>query len=581
MSAAFPTPTPEDQKLRVLKPYSDEIATDLIKTANRTVENLKTLRSEEFAHWREIAEWISPRRGQWLVTDRKSRSKMHGRIINNVANDSAKIGAAGMQSGLTSRSRPWFQLTTADIRLRRDPEVKIWLRTVEDLLREVLDRSNFYETTRINYDEMFNFGQGAFSIVPDFDNVIRCRHHTIGSYLLGIDHKGKTDTFAEEFVLTVGQLVERYPFERLSLPAQRAAKESKFETTVLMRRLVQPNRGKYYKPGRPGWQGSPFMIMEWDAADQKRDILALMPEYEFPTITPRWESIADYAYSATSPGMEALGDVKQLQAEEINLSRANEQIGNPTVLMPPELRGKVNATLMPGDQLFTAELQGQKGVRRAFEVNPQINELRENIRAIERRIERKYHVDVFMAITRIEGGNMRVVEIDARVREQMSQLGPIVEALSEQQNDPALTRVYRICERAGLIPEPPEALRNSPVKIDYVSILAQAQKSADISKLDRWFIAGQQMALVDPAAKHRFNGDEWMKEYAEQLGVPAKTVRDDKGVAALVAQDQKMAQAANTAALAQAGAKAAKDASQADMTGDNALTAIRDRLQGA
>ena len=115
-----------------------------------------------------------------------------------------------------------------------------------------------------------------------------------------------------------------------------------------------------------------------------------------------------------------------------------------------------------------------------FEINPQIAELRENIRTIERRIEATYHVDVFQAITRIEGGNMRVVEIDARVREQMSRLGPIVEGLAEQQNDPTIARTFAIAERAGLIPEPPESIIGQAVKVEYVSILAQAQRAADI-----------------------------------------------------------------------------------------------------
>jgi len=588
MSAASPDTGARDTrtsnngpKLTVAAPHSPMLLRDMIEKADATVGRLKTARVEEFAHWRECAEWIDPRRGEWLWTEKKDRGKLHGRIIDNVAFHASKVGAANMQSGLTSRSRAWFRLATSNLSLNKDPEAKKWLREVETILIEIFDRSNFYETTRTNYRELFNFGQGAFSIVPDFDNVIRCRQHTIGSYYLGISSKGEVDTFSEEFVLTIGQMLERYDLEKMSRSAQQAVREKKYEATVKIRRLIEPNRGSLYKPGTPGWQGADFRVIEWDPADNMKMPLALEPEYEFPTIVPRWETMSDHAYAATWPGAEALGDVKQYQSDLIEFARSIQQNSNPATIGDPALKGQMGRELRPGERLFATELQGQQALRRAIEFNPLINEQLANLQRQERKIQDRYHYDVFQAISRIEGGNMRVVEIDARVREQMSQLGPIVEGLAEQQNDPAIFRTYRIAERAGIIPEPPENLVGVPIKVDYISILAQSQKSANIDKLDRYFIAATNVQQVDPYARHRFNGDAWMKEQAEQLGVPPAVVRSDKDYDELVAQDIQAQQQAAAQQAAVDGAKAARDASQASLEGDTALTAGLDAYRGA
>jgi hypothetical protein len=586
MSAALEASAPDSrghpsEVARVLRPYSPELGRALRKRADQTLEALKGARVQEFQHWKEISEWIEPRRGQWLLTHVKDRGKLHGRIVNNRAGWAGKVAAAGLQSGMTSRARPWFRLTTADPRLRESRAVKAWLQNQVDLLREIFERSNFYEVVRTNYSELVHWGTAAFSIWPDYRNVIHCRQHTIGSYYLGVDHKGLPDTFAEEFVLTVGQMVDRYQFDRLAEPVQQAAKQGKLDRTRVIRRIVQPNRER--RQAGFGWRRAPFMLMEYDHGDPTGELLSLAPEHEFPFIVPRWDTLPDYAYAASCPGMDALADQKELQAEMINWAAAREQIGNPTTVLPPSLRNSIGPRIKPGQQIFTSELDGQKGVRRAFEPTNQIAELRESILSIQDRIDRAYHVDVFQAITRIDGGNMRVVEIDARVREQMSQLGPIVEATAEQQNDPAILRTFAIAERAGLIEPPPKELEGHPVKIEYVSILAQAQKAADIDVLDRWFIAGQSMKAVDVEGGFVFNGREWMKAYADKLGVPTPTVRGDREVAALTQQANQQAQMAQAAEMAQMGARAAKDASGASLEGENVLTAARDAYaqQGA
>jgi hypothetical protein len=163
----------------------------------------------------------------------------------------------------------------------------------------------------------------------------------------------------------------------------------------------------------------------------------------------------------------------------------------------------------------------------------------------------------------IERGNVRELEVEARIREQMSQLGPVVEAASERQNDPAIARTFAIAERAGILPDPPEELIGVPVKVDYISILAQAQKSQDIGQLDAWAQSAQAMQEISPRATLVFDGEAWMREKAEKLGVLPAVVNSPDEVKEAFAAMQRQQQMAQQAELAATGAAAIKDASDA------------------
>src|SRR5690348_16420428 len=66
-----------------------------------------------WVHWREIADYLLPRRYKWLITPNQASrgSPINQRIIDNTATRALRVLAAGMMSGITSPGRPWFRLT--------------------------------------------------------------------------------------------------------------------------------------------------------------------------------------------------------------------------------------------------------------------------------------------------------------------------------------------------------------------------------------------------------------------------------------------------------------------------------------
>ena len=75
----------------------------------------------------------------------------------------------------------------------------------------------------------------------------------------------------------------------------------------------------------------------------------------------------------------------------------------------------------------------------------------------------------------------------------------MLERTNDELRDPLIDRVYAIMERAGLIPDPPPELQGVDLRVEYISLMSQAQKLVGVVAQDR-FIASVAVCAVFPAA---------------------------------------------------------------------------------
>ena len=113
-----------------------------------------------------------------------------------------------------------------------------------------------------------------------------------------------------------------------------------------------------------------------------------------------------------------------------------------------------------------------------------------------------------------------------------------------------------------------------PLKVEYLSIMAQAQKIVGISGIERFagFVNG--VAAVNPAVLDKVDVDQMIDVYGDMTSVPPGIVRPDEDVEAIRQDRAQQQQAAASAEMMSGGAKAAKDLSETDMTKDSALTTL-------
>ncbi len=120
------------------------------------------------------------------------------------------------------------------------------------------------------------------------------------------------------------------------------------------------------------------------------------------------------------------------------------------------------------------------------------------------------------------------LEISTRREEKMQMLGPVLENLHDDLLQPLVQRTFTIMAENGLFTEPPPELHGYPLDVELISILAQAQKAADLGTVERlWAFAGG-IAASRPEVLDKLNADESIDVYADKLGAPAAiTVADD------------------------------------------------------
>lgn len=551
----------------------------------KRLEALRSERNSWRAHWKDLSDYILPRGSRFLSSERnKGEKKSASLIVNGTATHGQRVLAAGMMAGITSPARTWFRLTTRDPALSEFGPVKEWLHMVEGRIFEALAKSNVYNALHQVYGGLGVFGTQALLIEDDPVKVLRAYHFPLGQFFLANSDRLQVDTCYRELSMTVGQLVGKFGYEKCSVMVQGAYDRGNVDLWVDVLHAIAPNHEQVM--GRLGYEGMAWKScwLEVGAAGRPSSqasadegILREGGYEEFPVLCPRWEVTGEDVYGS-SPGMESLGDVRALQLLEKRKMEGFDKIVRPPMVGPKALEGQ-RATLLPGDVTYVDALGPGQTFRPAMEVNPAaMTEFREAIREHEQRISTVFYADLWLMMATTNNPDMTAREVAERHEEKMLQLGPVMERLQNELLDPLIDRVFNILLRNGDLPPAPEEMSGMEIKVDYLSIMAQAQKMLGIGAIERLFAFGGNMAAVKPEALDKLDFDQALDEYGAMVGVPPALIRTDEAVAQLRearAQQQQAMQAQEQAANAVQGAKTL---SETDVQGDNGLTRLLGNL---
>lgn len=504
--------------------------------------HMKTERSSYEAHWQELQDHFCPRSGRWIRGDKMTAGqrgqKRHQKVINGTPLFAANTLAAGMTSGNTSPARPWFRLTTPDPQLSELGAVKTWLHAVESRLREILSRSNFYRVMPTAYRDLGIFGTTCLLALEDDKDVVRFEHLELGSYWLAQSARKQIDVVYREFQMTVRQLVQEFGADACSERVQNMARNGQWETWIDVCHAIEPNDdaaiGEQY-----GSVDMPFRSVYWESTAQSDKLLREAGFKSSPLLGARWSTAGEEIYGS-SPAMDCLGDAKALQLKELRKAEAIDKVVNPPLIAPTSLRNQ-KVSLLPGDITYVDSQQSQAGLKPIHDWRPDIGALREDILASEDLIRRAMYVDLFLMMQNDQRSNITAREIQERHEEKLLMLGPVVERVNDEVLDPVIDRVFDIMIRRSspywegklngqpLIPEPPEELTGMDLKVEFISVLAQAQKAVGLSAMDNLFGFAASIAQMNPGVLDKLDFDQAIDERAEMLGVsPRIVVPDDK-----------------------------------------------------
>ena len=203
-----------------------------IKSYNKRLEALRSERSSFIPVYQSLSDYHLAARGRFLTSDRNKGYQHLQNQYNNTSRMAARTMAAGMMAGITSPARPWFKLQCANVELNEYSAVKRWLNDVQTIMYRVFSQSNAYNALHTVYSELGVFGTAPMGVYFDYENVIRCRPYTVGSYMIGANGLSEIDTFYLEYEKTVGQLVKEYGAEKCSSAVNDQCKRGNTEAWV-------------------------------------------------------------------------------------------------------------------------------------------------------------------------------------------------------------------------------------------------------------------------------------------------------------------------------------------------------------
>lgn len=556
---------------------------------------LKQERSSFIPTWRDCGEYILPRRPRFFTSDVNRGDRRNQKIIDSTATTAARTARAGMMGGITSPARPWFRLTTQDPEVAERANVKRWLHIVANRITTVFIRSNLYNALPIVYADLIVFGTSAMMIEEDFETVLRFYVFPIGSYLIANDDRGKVNTFAREFKMTVAQIVKRWGvkdqkgnilnWHNFSVQVRTKWERGERQEWVDIVHIIQPN--DEHDPKRLESKFKKFSSCYYEAGCNDRYLSEKGYDY-FPVLCPRWEVTGEDTYGTTCPAIEAMGDIKQLQVGEKRAAQAIELGIKPPMVGSSALKN-AKTSILPGDVTYD-DSQAANAFRPAFQVQPKVQDLEYKQEQIRARIKKVFYEDLFLMLANDERSNITAREIEARHEEKLLALGPVLEQLNQDLLDPLIDATFDIMVRqsqdtngnfieGALIPPPPEELNGIELKVEYVSIMAQAQKLVGIGGLERYTRFAIEVAGVNPDSMKKTDWDQLLDEYGEAVGLSPRVIRPDEDVAAMREEEAAAVQAQQQAELAERTVGAAKTLSETNVEDDSALKRLIDQSQ--
>ena len=183
---------------------------------------------------------------------------------------------------------------------------------------------------------------------------------------------------------------------------------------------------------------------------------------------------------------------------------------------------------------------------------------------LENVLQRHFHNDLFLMISGADK-RMTATEVAERQGEKLLMLGPVLDRLRSELFQPLIERVYGIMDRAGMIAFPPEMLAGREINVEFISILANAQKQAGLQAISQTLgFAGQVAAVTqDPAAVDILNAEAMIRKWGELTGIdPDMLLSEDKVARKREARMQQM-QMQQMLSVVRQGAEAADKGSRA------------------
>ncbi|WP_291446316.1 portal protein [Desulfovibrio sp.] len=495
-----------------------------VQALSRRHDALLRRRAPWDAAWQSLADHFLPTRCRLNPqVDAAEEGPMLNRgLVDATGILAMRTLAAGLQGGLTSPARPWFRLSLDDADLARSRPGQAWLDEVANRMRTVFQRSNFYNAMHTMYGELGTFGTAFVFELADPQHGFRFIPLCAGEYALDCDAARRVDTVFRRSAMTLRQIVQAFGPSALPETLREAARRNPEERRNVIQ-AVYPRENTQH--GLADASRMPVASVYWlEGRDGNRHALKVSGFRSFPGFGPRWDVAGNDVYGR-SPAMDALPDCRMLQQMGVTTLKAIHKAVDPPMSVAAGLRS-VGLDLTPGGVNYVDSAPGQspQAATPLLQINPDLATARKAMESVQDQIRKGLYNDLFKLILDGRSG-VTASEIAAREEEKLVLVGPVLERLHDELFIPLMDRTFECMRELDMLPPCPPELAGRRLRVEFVSLLAQAQKLVGINAADQYMALTLKASSAWPEALDTLNVDHLLDNYAESLGLPVSLTR--------------------------------------------------------
>jgi len=514
--------------------------------------------NEYMPEYRLAAAFVNPR--SIKNGGEKIARKLESKVLINTAGMCLRTSTSGMYNGATPKTRPWFNSVVSNPLVAKITSNKQFIKREDDIIAEVMQVNNTYRALPLLYKDTLTFSTGACLQLPHPIYGSWLYPLAMGTYSFSCDAEGNPDMFCRDFVFTVKQVVDTYGtvdedgnkiWNNFHPYIKDCYEKAMYHEKVYLTTLIVPNRNwNPVKENRLDSTDRKFQaytyIQRFGSASGKfsglssrelnRDraevvggnsgFLKVTGFSYFPVIISRWELLAEENFGTGGPTQLALADIMTFQEMQRGRLNAVDKGLRPPMVAPASMRRHASS-ILAGGITYVEDSALNATFKPAFQVDFKIAELIGSQADYKELMEEAYFINLFMSLLGEDlKSHVSAVAISSQNAEKLQLLGPALSQWDFDIGSKIIGNNRHILREQGRLEPLPKAMLendgagNTPIRVDYISTLALAQKAANLTTLERFIgVAGSVAQATGEPVNKLIKSEKYVREYADSIGL--------------------------------------------------------------
>ncbi len=454
---------------------------------------------------------------------------------------------AALESILTPRGMRWHSLKTGKAELDENPEVKLYLEKVNDILFNVryASAANFANQLIEAYLSLGLTGVAAVFIDEVPGGGIRYKNIPAFELLIAENSAGVVDTVFRKYELTARQARQEFGEQLPPKIMDDAADPKRQSAKHEFIHAVFPREDCRGEKGNKKFPVASFHIAASDQFVCRESGFRIMPY-----AVSRFEVKPGEAFGI-SPSMKVLPDIIKINMMYKAIVKNSQRQNDPPLLAADELDMSTAFSLKSGAINYGALDDQLRPKVQPLQTGGSLNISLDLIMDIRKVINEAFFLNLFQIL--VETPTKTATEVLERAQEKAELLAPVMGRQQSELLKPIIDRELDILIYNGMIPPQPDVMAqvDPDVTPHYETPMARALDSRDGQAIMQALQAIGALAQFDPAAMEIVDVESTARTVWNSFGAPIKTLHTDKELARRRQARQEAEQVAQQQAQAQ------------------------------